>query len=63
MKWFVFRLIKLVRHFCMRSWRRIVSLAFVSALLLSCVSVGVTNVQKAKAVAVADDFAILAERL
>ena len=63
MKWFVFRLIKLVRHFCMRSWRRIVSLAFVSALLLSCVSVGVTNVQKAKAVAVADDFAILAEGL
>ena len=47
----------------MRSWRRIVSLAFVSALLLSCVSVGVTNVQKAKAIAVADDFAILAEGL
>ena len=63
MKWFVFRVIKLVRRFCMRSWRRIVSLAFVSALLLSCVSVGVTNVQKAKAIAVADDFAILAEGL
>ena len=47
----------------MRSWRRIVSLAFVSALLLSCVSVSVTNVQKAKAIAVADDFAILAEGL
>ncbi|MFR5088312.1 MAG: hypothetical protein ACLTDT_12345 [Clostridium sp.] len=47
----------------MRSWRRIVSLAFVSALLLSCVSVGVANVQKAKAIAVADDYAMLAEAL
>ena len=63
MKWFVFRIIKLVRRFCMRSWRRIVSLAFVSALLLSCVSVGVTNVQEVKAVAVADDYAMLAEAL
>ena len=63
MKWFVFRVIKLVRRLCRRQWRRIVSLAFVSALLLSCVSVGVTNVQKAKAIAVADDFAILAEGL
>ena len=62
-KWFVFSLIKLVRRFCMRSWRRIVSLAFVSALLLSCVSVGVTKVQKAKAVVVADDYAMLAEAL
>ena len=47
----------------MRSWRRIVSLAFVSALLLSCVSVGVTNVQEVKAVAVVDDYAMLAEAL
>lgn len=47
----------------MRSWRRIVSLVFVSALLLSCVSVGVANVQKAKAIAVADDYAMLAEAL
>lgn len=62
-KWFVFRVIKLVRRLCRRQWRRIVSVAFVSALLLSCVSVGVTNVQEVKAVAVADDYAMLAEGL
>ena len=56
-KWFVFRVIKLVRRLCRRQWRRIVSLAFVSALLLSCVSV------KVKAVAVVDDYAMLAEAL
>ena len=57
MKCFVFRVIKLVRRLCRRQWRRIVSLAFVSALLLSCVSV------KVKAVAVVDDYAMLAEAL
>lgn len=57
------RLIKIVKRFCMRSWRRIVSLTFVSALLLSCMSVGFTSVKKVKAVAVADDYAMLAEGL
>lgn len=57
------KIIKIVKFFCIRSWRRIVSLAFVSALLLSCMSVGFTSVKKVKAVAVADDYAMLAEGL
>ena len=57
------KIIKIVKRFCIRSWRRIVSLAFVSALLLSCMSVGFTSVKKVKAVAVADDYAMLAEGL
>ena len=58
------RILRRIRKITKVVLKRLLSLACASALLLSCLSVGIVQqTKKAKAVAVVDDFATLAEGL